>query len=45
MLPEANDGITLNLVGLPINLTNAQASAKVVDTASDTTGIILDILA
>lgn len=45
MLPEANDGMTSNLVGLSINLTNAQASAKVVDTASDTVGTILDILA
>ena len=45
MLPEASDGMTSNLVGLSINLTNAQASAKVVDTASDTVGTILDILA
>ena len=45
LLPEAKDGITSNLVGLSINLTNAQASTKVVDTASDTVGTILDILA
>ena len=45
LLPEASDGITSNLVGLSINLTNAQASTKVVDTASDTVGTILDILA
>jgi hypothetical protein len=42
---KASDGITSNLVRLSINLTNAQASAKVVDTASDTVGTILDILA
>lgn len=45
VLPQASDGITSNLVGLSINLTNAQASAKVVDTASGTVGTILDILA
>tara|TARA_R110002111_G_scaffold184028_1_gene249755 strand:- start:67 stop:390 length:324 start_codon:yes stop_codon:yes gene_type:complete len=45
VLPQASEGITSNLVGLSINLTNAQASAKVVDTASDTVGTILDILA
>ena len=45
LLPEAIDGITSNLVGLSVNLTNAQASTKVVDTASDTVGTILDILA
>ena len=42
---KASDGITSNLVRLSINLTNVQASAKVVDTASDTVGTILDILA
>lgn len=45
LLPEASEGITSNLVGLSINLTNAQASTKVVDTASKTVGTILDILA
>ena len=45
LLPQASEGITSNLVGLSINLTNAQASTKVVDTASDTVGTILDILA
>lgn len=44
-LPQASEGITSNLVGLSVNLTNAQASAKVVDTASGTVGTILDILA
>jgi hypothetical protein len=28
LLPEAIDGITSNLVGLSVNLTNAQASKK-----------------
>jgi hypothetical protein len=45
VLPQATEGITSNLVGLSINLTNAQASTKVVDTASNTVGTILDILA
>jgi hypothetical protein len=45
VLPQASEGITSNLVGLSINLSNAQASTKVVDTASDTVGTILDILA
>lgn len=45
VLPQASEGITSNLVGLSVNLTNAQASAKVVDTASGTVGTILDILA
>jgi hypothetical protein len=45
VLPRASEGITSNLVGLSINLTNAQASTKVVDTANDTVGTILDILA
>lgn len=44
-IPQAADGITNDIVGLSVNLTNAQASAKVVDTASDTIGTILDILA
>jgi hypothetical protein len=45
VLPQAPESITSNLVGLSINLTNAQASTKVVDTANDTVGTILDILA
>jgi hypothetical protein len=44
-LPQPNEGITSNLVGLSVNLTNAQASAKVVDSANSTVGSILDILA
>lgn len=45
VLPQASEGITSSLVGLSLSLTNAQASAKVVDTASETVGTILDILA
>ena len=45
VLPKATEGITSSLVGLSLNLTNAQASAKVADTASETVGTILDILA
>jgi len=45
LLPQATEGITSNLVGLSINLTNAQASTKIVDTANGTVGTILDILA
>ena len=45
LLPKPSKGITSNLVGLSINLTNAQASRKVVGTASKTVGTILDILA
>ncbi|WP_339720530.1 hypothetical protein [uncultured Paraglaciecola sp.] len=44
-LPQGSEGITSNLVGLSVNLNNAQASAKVVDTANGTIGTILDILA
>jgi hypothetical protein len=44
-LPQANEGITSNLVGLSVNLANVQASAKVVDSANGTVGTILDILA
>lgn len=45
VLPQGSEGITSNLVGLSINLTNAQASTKVVETASGTVGTILDLLA
>ncbi|MGJ8679787.1 hypothetical protein [Paraglaciecola sp.] len=44
-LPQSSYNITSDLVGLSINSTNAQASAKVVDVAGDTIGTILDILA
>ncbi|WP_340677207.1 hypothetical protein [Paraglaciecola sp.] len=41
----ANGSITNELVGLSVNSINAQASAKVLGTANDTIGTILDILA
>jgi hypothetical protein len=44
-LPQASAGITSDILGLSVNLNNAQASAKVVGTANDTVGTILDILA
>lgn len=44
-LPQTSEGITYDIVGLSVNLNNAQASAKVVDTANSTVGTILDILA
>jgi flagellar hook protein FlgE len=45
-LPTAATGsITTELVGLSVNSINAQASAKVIGTANDTIGTILDILA
>ncbi|MCF2950296.1 hypothetical protein L0668_19465 [Paraglaciecola aquimarina] len=44
-LPQSVPNITSDLVGLSVNSTNAQASAKVVDVAGDTIGTILDILA
>jgi hypothetical protein len=44
-LPQASAGITNDILGLSVNLTNAQASSKVLGTANDTVGTILDILA
>jgi hypothetical protein len=44
-LPTPTGGITSELVGLSINSINAQASAKVIGSANDTIGTILDILA
>ncbi|MGS2721085.1 hypothetical protein [Paraglaciecola aestuariivivens] len=44
-IPQAEQGITSDLLGLSINLNNAQASTKVIGTARDTVGTILDILA
>ncbi len=44
-LPQSSPNLTTELVGLSINSINAQASAKVVDTANETIGTILDILA
>ncbi|MDP5029862.1 MAG: hypothetical protein NWQ54_08855 [Paraglaciecola sp.] len=44
-LPPIAGGISSELVGLSVNSINAQASAKVLDTANDSIGTILDILA
>lgn len=44
-LPSAASGITSDLVSLQVNSINAQASAKVLDTAFDTVGTIIDTLA
>jgi hypothetical protein len=45
-LPSAASGsMTTELLGLSVNSINAQASAKVLGTANDTIGTILDILA
>ena len=44
-LPQASDGITSDILGLSVNLNSAKASAKVLGTANDTVGTILDILA
>ena len=45
-LPTAASGsLTNELVGLSVNSINAQASAKVIGSANDTIGTILDILA
>ena len=45
VLPQTSPNLTSNLLGLSIAGANAQASAKVLDTASGTVGTILDILA
>lgn len=45
VLPQSSESMTSNLLGLSINLTNAEASTKAVNTASDTVGTILDVLA
>ena len=39
------DSLTSDLVSLTVNLTNFQASAKVVDTANETVGSLIDTLA
>lgn len=44
-LPTGATNLTSELVGLSVNSINAQASAKVIGTANDTIGTILDILA
>lgn len=44
-LPSATDSFTSDLLSLQINSLNAQASAKVLDTAYDAVGTIIDTLA
>jgi len=44
-LPPSAGGITSDLVSLTVNSINAQAAAKVVGTANDTIGTLLDVLA
>ena len=44
LLPQSGDSLTSDLVGLSINSINAQASARVIDTANDTVGRIIDEL-
>jgi hypothetical protein len=44
MLPTASGDVTSELVSLSVNSVNVQASAKVMGTANDTVGTILDIL-
>ena len=43
LLPETSDSPTSDLVSLSVNLTNAQASAKVIDAADETVGRLIDI--
>ena len=45
LLPTRGDSITSDIVSLSINLTNAQASTKVLDVANETVGRIIDELA
>lgn len=45
LLPQGGDNITSDLVSLNINLTNAQASTKVLDVANETVGRLIDELA
>ena len=45
LLPKGGDSITSDLVSLNINLTNAQASTKVLDVANETVGRLIDELA
>lgn len=44
-LPPSSGDINFELLSLSVNSINAQASAKVLGTANDTIGTILDILA
>ena len=45
LLPSGGDSLTNDLVSLSVNLTNAQASAQVLDVANETVGRIIDELA
>jgi len=45
LLPTGGDSITSDIVSLSINLTNAQASTKVLDVANETVGRLIDELA
>ncbi|WP_088331150.1 hypothetical protein [Lacimicrobium sp. SS2-24] len=42
MLPATGDSMTSDLVGLSLNLRNAQASGKVLDVVKETVGTLLD---
>ncbi|MEG3765507.1 hypothetical protein [Alteromonas sp. 14N.309.X.WAT.G.H12] len=44
VLPTGGDSVTSNLVSLQLNSNNALASTKVLDTAFDTVGTIIDTL-
>lgn len=45
ILPQSGSSLTSDLLSLQINRNNAVASSKVLDTAFDTVGNIIDILA
>ncbi|GAA0343411.1 hypothetical protein GCM10009092_05020 [Bowmanella denitrificans] len=45
LLPKGGDNVTNDLVGLTLNLRNAQANAKVLDVAKDTVGRLIDEIA
>lgn len=42
LLPSGGDGMTADLVGLTLNLRNAQASSKVLEVVKDTVGTLFD---
>lgn len=45
LLPTGGDSLTSDIVSLSVNLTNAQASTKVLDVANETVGRLIDELA
>ncbi|GGO71760.1 hypothetical protein [Bowmanella pacifica] len=45
LLPSGGDTMTNDLVGLTLNLRNAQANGKVLEVAKDTVGRLIDELA